>query len=412
MSLELENKVVGASLYNPELFMRNELNLDWIFDKKNKRVMETLARLDGKYTDFSELLIAIKETDPYTTWSEDALEALSFRFHELGDYETGVNLLKRRYYEERIQQATERYLDNPTKQNLASMQDRIRELDESEQVKDTGALGSAVEKLMHKLEHGAEPGLQSYSGFDNVLGGGMRGGMLITIGARPSVGKTAYAINLAVQLLTKQSDMQLDFFTLEMSKEQMLDRFISRLSNVSSYSLRKPNVRLDREKKERIITDALLLNDNGLRVYDTMHTIKQIEKQIRRRVHENKGKPYTAIIDYIGLIETDNKRMDRHLQVGEITRTLKKLTNELDVPIIELSQLNRAVENRNDKVPNLSDLRESGSIEQDSNVVGFLYRDPEDEHIVKLNIAKNREGMTFTLGYRFHGATMLFEELD
>lgn len=412
MSIELENKVVGAAIHAPDLFKRHEIDIDWIFDKRNKQVIQTLLENDGEFTDFSDLLMKIKELDPYTSWTETSLELHSFNFHELDDYERGLDLLKRRRLEENIKQANERYLNEPTKKNLLSLKDRIRELDESEQARDTGSLDSAVNSLLHKLEHGSEAGILSFPHFDNLLGGGLRGGMLVTIGARPSVGKTAYAINMAVEMLEKQPDIAIDFFTLEMSKEQMLDRFISRIGNINSYNLRKPDVRLDENQKQRIAIDAKKLNETGLRVYDSMHTIRQIEKQIRRRVHENEGKPYIAIIDYIGLIETDNRRMDRHLQVGEITRTLKKVTNELNVPIIELSQLNRGVESRQDKTPNLSDLRESGSIEQDSNVVGFLHRNEDDETIVHLTIAKNREGYTNTIDYRFHGSTMFFEEVD
>ena len=100
-----------------------------------------------------------------------------------------------------------------------------------------------------------------------------------------------------------------------------------------------------------------------------------------------------------------------HIQVGEITRTLKILTNELNIPIILLSQLNRAVENRQDKKPNLSDLRESGSVEQDSNVVMFLHEDGEDEGKTIVSVAKNREGFTGDIEYRFLKSKMYFEEV-
>jgi replicative DNA helicase len=412
VSLELENKVVGASLYDPSLFMRYDLETEWIFDKQNKVLVDTLSQTDGKYTDFSELLVKIKEIDPYTSWTEDSLELLSFRFHELDNYEQGIKLLQRRFFEEKIRQANERYLNQPSKQNLLSLQDRIRELEETQKSGDDGSLESAVKTFLNSLEIESEEGIRSFEKLDRVIGDGMRGGMLITIGARPSVGKTAYVINLASQMLDKQTNMAVDIFTLEMSKKQMLDRFISLKANINSYKLRKPNERLKEDEKDRTAKMAQGLSRTGLKVYDSLYKLRQIEKQIRRRVHEHGSKNYVAIVDYIGLIETDNSRMDRHLQVGEITRTFKKLTNDLDVPIIMLSQLNRAVESRQDKVPNLSDLRESGSVEQDSNVVGFLYRDPEDENVVKLNIAKNREGITFTLSYRFVGSSMYFEELD
>lgn len=412
MTIELENKMIGAALYNTDLYKRYRLNPDWIFDKNNKALIRTLEETDADFSDFSDLLMKIQEIEPYTKWSEQSLEMLSFKFHEVSDYGKGVELLERRYMQEKVRVANEKYLNDPTSRNLAYLKDRVRELEDSQKGKDDGNIKAAIEQLLHDIENGAEEGIKSYPQLDKLLGGGMRGGMLVTIGARPSVGKTAYAINLIRQMMEHQPDMQVDLFTLEMSKKQMLDRFISALTGINSYKLRMPNVRLTDDQKTSVVAKALEIEASGLRIYDSLHTVGQIEKQIRRRVFELEGEPYVAVVDYIGLIETDNKRLDRHLQVSEITRTFKKVTNELDVPIIELSQLNRGVESRQDKTPNLSDLRESGSVEQDSNVVGFLHRDPDDETVVKLTIAKNREGFTNTIDYRFHGSSMYFEELD
>lgn len=412
MSLELENKVVGASIHQPALFKRFDLNIDWVYQPVNKEIIQALEDNGVEFSDLSELLKQIKQINPFTKWTEKSLEKLSYKFYDLENYETGVYLLQTYHFENRLKFANERYLNEPNKQNLLSLHDRMRELTEIKREKDNGSLDEAVEKLLYKLDNKVETGIRSYPHFDNLMGGGLRGGMLVVIGARTSVGKTAFVINMAVEMMKKQENMIVDFFTLEMSKGQMLDRFISRLANINSYNLRNPQVKLDDEQKDRVREKAIEIKRTGLKVHDSMHKLRQIEKQIRRRVHEEKDKPYIAIVDYIGLIDTENNRMQRHLQVGEITRTFKMLTNELNIPIILLSQLNRSIENRQDKTPTLADLRESGSVEQDANVVGFLHRDEEGDNITTLTIAKNREGFLNSIDYRFHGSTMYFEEVN
>ncbi|MBS7390629.1 MAG: DnaB-like helicase C-terminal domain-containing protein, partial [Fibrobacter sp.] len=236
-------------------------------------------------------------------------------------------------------------------------------------------------------------------------------GMLITIGARPGVGKTAYAINLAMEAMNRQPDLAVDFFTLEMSKIQMIKRFISRMCEINSMKFRNPKLTLKSDEKAKVTASGFQLLGSELRVHDSMFHIREIERQIRRRHYEVKGKPYIAFVDYLGLVEASDTRQPRHIQVGEITRTLKILTNELNIPIVLLSQLNRAVENRQDKKPNLSDLRESGSVEQDSNVVMFLHEDGEDEGKTIVSVAKNREGFTGDIEYRFLKSKMYFEEV-
>lgn len=413
MTINLENKIIGSAIAKPDLFQRYELKPEWLLHKPNKEIYQALSESETGYADMAELLMQIQEVNPLTNWSESSLLQLSFRIHELDDYEAGLHLLERRYLNDAFGRALEKYQDNQTKENRQAMKDRLQALEEHDSKKaDNGELDNAVEKLIAKLEHSGEVGLKSYKKLDKLLGGGLPGGTLLTIGARPAVGKTAYVINYIMEVIKNHPDANIDFFNLEMSKEQLLDRFVSRLTSINSYNLWKPDTRLDDEQKKQVTVKALELLKNDLRVYDNLYSIGQIEKQIRRRVHEVGGDNYIAIIDYIGLVEVSNSRMDRHLQVGEITRTLKKVTNNLNIPIIALSQLNRSVENRQDKTPNLSDLRESGSVEQDSSIVGFLHRDEDDENMVTLTIAKNRYGNTGAINYHFHGATMYFEEMD
>ncbi|WP_259767005.1 DnaB helicase C-terminal domain-containing protein [Pediococcus pentosaceus] len=147
-------------------------------------------------------------------------------------------------------------------------------------------------------------------------------------------------------------------------------------------------------------------------MYDGLETLGEIVRMIRKNASKAKQGKYLAIIDYIGLVKVPNVK-DRYIEVGEVTRELKRLTNEFNIPIVALSQLSRGIENRQDKTPLLSDLRESGSIEQDSNVVAFLHR-PEkvdSDRVVQLSIRKNREGELADINFTFIGEEMTFKEV-
>jgi replicative DNA helicase len=151
----------------------------------------------------------------------------------------------------------------------------------------------------------------------------------------------------------------------------------------------------------------------NIRVFDRTPNLGDILATIRRNASKTERNKYVAMIDYIGLINVAGD-LPRYMQVSEITRELKVAANEYDIPIVELSQLNRGIESRMDKRPTLSDLRESGSVEQDSNVVGFLYKPNEEEapQIERLAIEKNRDGVTGDLYFNFIGSEMKFQEIN
>lgn len=183
---------------------------------------------------------------------------------------------------------------------------------------------------------------------------------------------TAFGINLAIEAMIKQPNIHIDFFTLEMSKKQMLNRFISRIGEINSYNLRDPYLRLDGDQKRQVINATTILLNSHFRIHDKLFSLNQIARRIRKSHYEANGAPYVAFIDYLGLIDVSDTRQPRHVQVGEITRTMKILTNELDIPIVLFTQLNRGIEARQDKEPMLSDIRESGAVEQDK---GFALKE-------------------------------------
>ena len=266
-----------------------------------------------------------------------------------------------------------------------------------------------MDDLNYRMYNDMPVGIKSFPKLDDILAGGLYGSMLLTIGARPSVGKTAYGVNLAYQIITNDPEVQVDFFTLEMNKLEMLNRFVARHTNISSQRLKRPAKMLQQYEREAVAKAIEWYRERKLRVYDKVLTLSGILSIIRENSAKSKPNKYIAIIDYIGLVKVENSRAQRWEQIGQISRELKIMANEYNVPIVVLAQLNRDV-NANQQ-PQLSNLRDSGSIEQDSNVVAFLHRPYNDDpKIVQLTIQKNREGALGTIDYYFEGRYMTFIE--
>lgn len=238
------------------------------------------------------------------------------------------------------------------------------------------------------------------SGFTdlNKMTDGFQKGNLIVLAARPSVGKTALALNFAMNAC--KSDTKVIFFAFEMSANELNYRLMSSLANVDSMFLRKGKEYLTDEELGNAVTAMGIIDDWDFRISDnnSRQTVYDICQNVRSQVRQDPNQDFLVIIDYLQLIKTD-KTINRHdLQIGEITRELKLLAKELNIPIILLSQLNRGVVNRTDKRPQMSDLRDSGNIEQDADVIILLHRDDyydrdsENKNIIEVNIAKQRNG--------------------
>ena len=236
-----------------------------------------------------------------------------------------------------------------------------------------------------------------FSGLDTVLAG-MGNSDLVLVGARPGMGKTSFALNIATNV-AMQTKKKVCIFSLEMSAEQLVTRVISSEAMVDSYALRTG--KLDKKQWDDIAAATSNLAGCDILIDDTSGiTVTGMKAKLRRVT--NLG---LVVIDYLGLMQSDNRRSDgnRVNEVADISRALKIMAKELNVPIICCAQLSRGPESRTDKRPILSDLRDSGAIEQDADTVIFLYRDEyyktdggsQDEgNIAEVIIAKNRHGST------------------
>ncbi|MCI9676615.1 MAG: replicative DNA helicase [Lachnospiraceae bacterium] len=223
---------------------------------------------------------------------------------------------------------------------------------------------------------------------------GMQPSDLILVAARPSMGKTAFELNLA-QYMAFKKDLTVALFSLEMSKEQLVNRMFSLESNVDAQKLRTGQ--LNDQEWERLIESAGTIGKSKLIIDDTPG-ISIAELRSKCRKYKLEYDLSIIMIDYLQLMSGSGRNESRQQEISDISRSLKALARELNVPVIALSQLSRAVEQRPDHRPMLSDLRESGAIEQDADVVMFLYRDDYYNHdtdkkgISEIIIAKQRNG--------------------
>ncbi len=266
-----------------------------------------------------------------------------------------------------------------------------------------------LDEFMKKGSHlrGVSTG---YPDLDNKLAG-MQNSNLIILAARPGVGKTTLALNMALNAAVKDK-VPVGFFSLEMSKEELVDRLLVGQADIDAWRLKTGRLSDDDYKR---LTEAMgELSDAPIYIDDTPGlSILEMRTKARKLKLEKDIK--LVIVDYLQLADPGKKFDSRNNEVSFVSQGLKNLARELKVPVLALSQLSRAVEQRGSKKPQLADLRESGAIEQDADVVMFIYQEDESEdlldqtkRLVKLYIAKHRNGATGEIELMFRGDRVKF----
>lgn len=244
-----------------------------------------------------------------------------------------------------------------------------------------------------------------FADLDDTLSG-MQASNLLILAARPGVGKTAFSLNIAMQTAVAYKK-KVAYFSLEMSKEELVDRLLVAQADIDAWRLKTGRLSEDDFTK---LSDAMgVLADAPIYIDDTPGiSVLELRTKARRLMSE-RGIDM-IVVDYLQLMHGSGLyKENRVLEIGEISMGLKNIARELKVPVLSLAQLSRAVESRGTKQPQLSDLRESGSIEQDADVVMFLYREDDDEREnVKLGIAKHRNGALRNIDLFFKGDRIRF----
>lgn len=273
------------------------------------------------------------------------------------------------------------------------------------------ALAESFDRLeeMHKKKGGLRGVSTGFRDLDNVLSG-LQESNLVILASRPSMGKTTLAMNIAQHASTKEK-VSVGIFSLEMSKEQLVDLMLASEANVDAWRLTTGN--LTEEDFSRLSDAMGELAESSLYIDDTPG-ISIMEMRTKARRLQLEKSLDLLIVDYLQLVRSPRDLDNRVAEVSEISQSLKNLARELKIPVLALSQLSRAVEIRGgNKQPQLSDLRESGAIEQDADVVMFLYReDQENKEDIKLTVAKHRSGPLGEVDLKFKGERRRFYPLE
>jgi replicative DNA helicase len=278
-------------------------------------------------------------------------------------------------------------------------------------------LNIVLKKTFHHLANikAAQEGVTGiptgYSSFDRMTSGMQRGDLLI-LAARPAMGKTALALNITLNAW--YSGASVAIFSLEMSAEQLVLRMLSSESQIPHQRIRNAMISSDEWIK---LTDTAGKLAEAKIFIDDSPSLNILELKAKARKLKSKENIQFLVIDYLQLLNSHMRHENRTQEISAISRALKALAKELDIPVLAVSQLSRSLENRMDKRPMLSDLRESGAIEQDGDVIFFIYRDviynPDTEHpdVAELILGKQRNGPIGTSYLRFHGEITHFEDI-
>ncbi len=428
-SLEAEQSVLGSLLLEPSILstIGEQINYECFYKQQHKEIYSIMIHLFtlGTPIDIVTVLNEAISRKVFDT-KEDAkvyLVGLMEQVPTTANVESYCRIIKEKFYmrslisssREIIGYASEGDGDAATLLDIAEQ--RIFDIRKGKDVEGLIPISSIVADVYEHLgelagdDKDKHTGLKSgFTLLDTMLTG-LNKSDLILLAARPGVGKTSFALNIATNVAVKHQ-LPVAIFQLEMAKEQLVSRILSSEARVPSQSLRTGNITGD--EWNRLASAANLIYDMPIHIDDTAGiTVQQIKGKLRRV--KNLG---LVVIDYLQLLSSGKKTDSRVNEVSEMTRSLKIMAKELNVPVILLSQLSRASESRTEHRPMLSDLRESGSIEQDADIVIFLYDDskynPDTEaiNIVECIIGKNRHGETGKFELAWDGQFTRFSNLE
>lgn len=430
VSLEAEQTVLGGILIDAKRALPvviERVKADFFYSEQHRAIFAIMQRMFTSNQNVDILTVAneaqrmgVFETE---VMARTYLKGMAESVPSVSNIESYCDILEEKYYLRSLIIASREIIDNAQNSSL----DAKTLLDSAEQKiydirkgKDAEGLTKIESIILDSYQHlqqitgedkdkylGAKTG---FSKLDQITSG-LNKSDLIIVAARPGMGKSAFALNIATNMC-KRSDKEVAIFSLEMGKEQMVTRMLSSESLVSNGVLRSGS--LEVEDWNKLAQGAASLSEMPIYIDDTAGvTVPQMKAKLRRM--RNLG---LVVIDYLQLMESASKHTNRVTEVSEITRQLKLMAKELNVPIICLSQLARGPENRQDHRPMLADLRESGSIEQDADIVLFLYRDGyyneelENQSEAECIVSKNRHGETGTVKLAWLGEYTLFRSLD
>jgi replicative DNA helicase len=429
-SVEAEQSLLGALLIDNQAFDRvaDIVGADDFYRDDHRRIWRHISRLveasrPADVVTVSESIEASEDKDK--TGGVAYLAALAQNTPSALNVRRYAELVRERAVQRRLAQVATEIAETalaPTGKDVGQLLDeaesKIFQIAESGARKDQGLIGISpvLAKVFERIDHLHSQDNPSDitgvpSGFVDVdrMTAGLQPGDLIIVAGRPSMGKTAFALNIAEHVALHPSvGLPVAIFSMEMSASQLAMRMLSSMAKVDQTRLRTG--RLSDEEWSRLTDEIAKLNEARIHVDETA-ALNALELRARaRRMKREYGKLGLVVVDYLQLMSASAQGENRATEISEISRSLKALAKELDVPVVALSQLSRAVEQRNDRRPLMSDLRESGAIEQDADVILFIYREevysPDKEDAkgkADVIIGKQRNGPIGTVPLTFMG---------
>jgi len=429
-SVEAEQSLLGALLIDNQAFDRvaDTVAGEDFYRDDHRRIWRHIARLveasrPADVVTVAESIEASEDKDK--TGGTAYLAALAQNTPSALNVRRYAELVRERSVQRRLAQVATEIAEtalSPTGKDVDQLLDeaesKIFQIAESGARKDQGLIGISpvLAKVFERIDHLHSQENPSDitgvpSGFVDLdrLTAGLQPGDLVIVAGRPSMGKTSFALNIAEHVALHPSvSLPVAIFSMEMSASQLAMRMLSSMAKVDQTRLRTG--RLTDEEWSRLTDEIARLNEARIHVDETA-ALNALELRARaRRMKREYGKLGLVVVDYLQLMSASAHGENRATEISEISRSLKALAKELDVPVIALSQLSRAVEQRNDRRPLMSDLRESGAIEQDADVILFIYREevyaPDKEEAkgrAEAIIGKQRNGPIGTVHLTFLG---------
>lgn len=425
-----ERLVLGSILTNPEaiVVVSQHLSIDAFYLKAHQIIYKSMLVLYGESKAIDYITL--------TTWLQDNklmncfedLSMISNFFNEIiaiGYLEDYIALVHEKYLRRLLIDLGYEIIESgylteiPVEKIFSKVEQKFLLLNTRKQKKlftsSAEILKQVLEEITERLKTTKLPGLASSFPDLDAITQGFHNSDLIIIAGRPSMGKTAFSLALAKNIATSLQ-LGVAFFSLEMTQQQLIYRLLSTETKISHTRLRAARV-----TKEEWVTIHESIDDlSELPIYidDTPSiSVSEMYFKIKSLKQEYSKSLGIIFVDYLQLLEESEKNENRVQELSKITRSLKKLARELNIPIVVLSQLSRNLESRTNKRPMLSDLRESGSIEQDADVVIMLYRDEyyntntSEKEIIEVILAKQRNGPVGTAKLRFNPRYLYFESL-
>ncbi|OMC81828.1 hypothetical protein BK128_21395 [Viridibacillus sp. FSL H7-0596] len=410
-----EKSILGTMLTNNYLIHDSELSVDHFEIGLHKNIYQSIKSAMTEYK-ACDVISLLTTNNPDTLGGANYLTSLQDLSNET-KFEEYTEIIVDKWRERKKQNILEVAKNenwpiervNAELTNISS-----NRVDDYHEINDM--LIDMAEKPFKKeiIEPGANTGLEDL----NKMTNGWQNGELIVVAARPSVGKSDFMVHLAKSAGLSKRYIPV-MFSLEMSAESLLNRLIASTGGFNRTKMRDPYEMLSEPQKNKWMKTIGVVSQTKIKIFDkASQRISEIRSKVRKITAIEPDKKPLIIIDYLTLIRSDNPTNSRHHDIGEITKALKGIAKEFECPVIVLAQLSRNVEQRQDKRPMLSDIRESGSIEEDADVVVFLYRDEyydketEDANTMELIVAKQRNGATGTVKVAYNKFTGALINID